>query len=99
MPEPTEEECAERAEARRRIETFLTRWQQEDFILPGWQILFTPARNGFIAVFQMNHEALPYEMGEAEFSAYARGFGDRRKAVMARPPRTQAVHRELANAT
>lgn len=91
MPNPTPEECDQREKARRRIEVHLTQWEMDDFILPGWQILWNPERKGFVTTFHMNHETLPYEMGETEFSAYARGFTDRRRAVMARRPKAETV--------
>lgn len=89
----TEEPLNTRSQECHAIRRRLQEWQVEDYVLPGWQIVWDGERGCFVARFQMVHHPVPYTLGELEFEMYALGFADRRAAVMARRPRQETATR------
>lgn len=87
----TEEALTARSLVLQEIRTRLQEWQAQDYVMPGWQIVWDAERVCLVARFHMIHHPLPYALGEKEFEMYALGFADRRAAVMARRPRKETV--------
>lgn len=92
----TEETPHTRSQEYREMRSQLEAWEKEDFVMPGWQIVWENGTGGLVARFHMVHHPLPYTLGELAFEMYALGFADRRSAVMARTPRQEAAARRPA---
>ena len=98
-PQPeTEEVLTHRSNEFKAIERRLKEWQRDDFVMPGWQIVWDGDRNCLTARFHLNHNPLPYTLTAYEFEMYQLGFQDRRSAVMNRKPRPEVPRRKKATA-
>jgi hypothetical protein len=76
---------------RGEIEARLSRLQQDDYVMPGWQTVWSEADQCVMVTFQPCHQGMPEAMAAHEFRLWLRGWDARRAAVMARRPRTETI--------
>lgn len=90
-----EQVAATGEEGRNQIEARLTQLQQEDYVMPGWQLSWSEIDQCVMVLFQLCHLGMPEAMTEFEFRVWLRGWEQRQVAVIARRPRAEQVRTPL----